>query len=97
MGHPHHDGAAALERRAMQAYRIACHADVACAKPGNVRVGGPAHGMTARDFLRSARVSAAPLACLGLGIGERVLATRVFPGSAALAPQGGLLRAAPAV
>ncbi len=29
-----------------------------------------------------------------LGIGERVLATRVFPGSAALAPQGGLLRAA---
>lgn len=73
MGHPHHDGAAALERRAMQAYRIACHADVACAKPGNVRVGGPAHGMTARDFLRSARVSAAPLACLGLGIGERVL------------------------
>ena len=29
-----------------------------------------------------------------LGIRERVLAARVFPGSAALAPQGGLLRAA---
>lgn len=73
MGHPHHEGAAELERRAACAYRQACHADVASAKPGNVSVGAPAHGMTARDFLRSARLSSAPISRLGLGIGERVL------------------------
>lgn len=73
MGHPHHEGAADLERRAMRAYREACRVDVAYPKPGNVSVRAPAHGMTARDFLRSARVSAAPISRLGLGIGERVL------------------------
>ena len=66
-------GLQALERRAAAAYLRACRADVLHAKPGNVSRAAPAHGMTAQDFLRSARVSAAPMCDLALGVGERVL------------------------
>ena len=66
-------GLQALERRAAAAYLRACRADVMHAKPGNVSRAAPAHGMTAQDFLRSARVSAAPMCDLALGVGERVL------------------------
>lgn len=66
-------GLLALERGAMAAYLGACRADVVHAKPGNVSRAAPAHGMTAQDFLRSARVSAPPMCRLALGVGERVL------------------------
>ncbi|MCC7121558.1 MAG: triphosphoribosyl-dephospho-CoA synthase [Gammaproteobacteria bacterium] len=53
-------------------YREACRFDVLAAKPGNVSLDSPGHGMEARDFLLSARVSAAPL-CAGVcGVGAAV-------------------------
>jgi triphosphoribosyl-dephospho-CoA synthase len=38
-----------------QAFLAACELEVTALKPGNVRTGRPAHGMTAGDFIRSAR------------------------------------------
>lgn len=66
------------------------------------RVGGQWPGMRAQQLYQNRDIHATTdfravfkgLLAAHLGIGERVLATRVFPGSAALAPQGGLLRAA---
>ncbi|HEX7155564.1 MAG TPA: triphosphoribosyl-dephospho-CoA synthase, partial [Burkholderiaceae bacterium] len=40
--------------------------------PGNVRVGAPAHEMTADDFLRSARASAPAICAAGARVGVRV-------------------------
>ncbi len=51
----------------------ACELDVAALKPGNVRHGHPAHGMTADDFERSARACAPSLCAPGIRIGQRVL------------------------
>jgi triphosphoribosyl-dephospho-CoA synthase len=61
---------AALRR---QHYLAACELDVTALKPGNVRVGAPAHAMTADDFIRSAHVSAAALDQHGTSVGQRVL------------------------
>jgi len=66
------------------------------------RVGGQWPGMRPQQLYQNRDIHATTdfravfkgLLAAHLGIGERVLATRVFPGSAALAPQGGLLRAA---
>ena len=56
------------------AFRDACRFDVLSFKPGNVSFESPGHGMEAHDFLRSAAVSASPIADPTLGVGERVLA-----------------------
>ncbi|MGE3771807.1 MAG: triphosphoribosyl-dephospho-CoA synthase, partial [Gammaproteobacteria bacterium] len=53
-------------------YRAACRYDVLAAKPGNVSVDSPGHGMQARDFLLSARASAPPLCAGARGVGEAV-------------------------
>jgi triphosphoribosyl-dephospho-CoA synthase len=56
----------------MQAYRDACRFDVMTFKPGNVSIESAGHGMEARDFLRSAAVSAPWLGGEGLKVGERI-------------------------
>ncbi len=61
--------AAALER----IYREACEAELHAFKPGNVSLHSAGHGMTADDFLVSARVSAPALARPGAAVGQRVL------------------------
>jgi triphosphoribosyl-dephospho-CoA synthase len=57
-----------------QHFLAACELDVTSLKPGNVRVGAPAHGMDADDFVRSAQASAAALDQSGASVGRRVLA-----------------------
>jgi triphosphoribosyl-dephospho-CoA synthase len=54
-------------------YREACRFDVIARKPGNVSLDHPAHGMTARDFLTSARVTA-PIVAAATGVGAGVRA-----------------------
>lgn len=55
-------------------YRDACRFDVLAAKPGNVSVTAPGHGMSARDFLVSARVTAPLVARPGMGVGTAIRA-----------------------
>ena len=55
------------------ALRRCMEAEVRAFKPGNVSLDSPGHGMTARDFLASAEVSAPILARPGKGLGGRVL------------------------
>lgn len=66
-------GARSLEPAVVAAcYREACRFDVLALKPGNVSLDAAGHGMDARDFLVSARVSADPL-CRGVrGVGAAV-------------------------
>jgi triphosphoribosyl-dephospho-CoA synthase len=54
-------------------FLAACELDVTALKPGNVRVGVPAHGMDADDFLRSAQACAPALGQRGASVGQRVL------------------------
>jgi triphosphoribosyl-dephospho-CoA synthase len=56
-----------------QHFLAACELDVIALKPGNVRIGAPAHGMQADDFLRSARACAPALGQRGASVGRRVL------------------------
>lgn len=56
-----------------KAFLEACELDVAALKPGNVRLGHPAHGMRAQDFLDSARACAPDVCEEGAPIGLRVL------------------------
>jgi triphosphoribosyl-dephospho-CoA synthase len=53
-------------------YRDACRFDVLAAKPGNVSITAAGHGMTARDFLASARVTAPLIARTGAGVGTAI-------------------------
>jgi triphosphoribosyl-dephospho-CoA synthase len=53
-------------------YRDACRFDVLAAKPGNVSITAAGHGMTARDFLASARVTAPLVARRGAGVGTAI-------------------------
>jgi triphosphoribosyl-dephospho-CoA synthase len=55
-----------------RAYRAACLLELRALKPGNVHRHAAGHGMTVDDFMRSAEVSAAPLAAPGRGVGERI-------------------------
>jgi triphosphoribosyl-dephospho-CoA synthase len=55
------------------AFLAACELDVAALKPGNVRRGHPAHGMTAQDFIASARACAPDLCRQGASVGLRVM------------------------
>jgi len=59
---------------ARQHFLAACELDVTALKPGNVRVGVPAHGMSADDFIRTAHASAPALGECGTSVGQRVLA-----------------------
>jgi triphosphoribosyl-dephospho-CoA synthase len=51
----------------------ACELDVIALKPGNVRIGQGAHGMSAQDFVDSARACAPALCQSGASLGQRVL------------------------
>ena len=70
--------------RVERALRAACIAELRIAKPGNVSAASPGHGMTARDFIVSARAAAPTLAANARGVGERILsaieATRTVVG-----------------
>jgi triphosphoribosyl-dephospho-CoA synthase len=57
---------------ARRAFLWACALDVAVRKPGNVSVAAPGHGMTAAQFIASARAAAAPLFARGAAVGERI-------------------------
>jgi len=62
-----------VERITQRCFLAACELDVTALKPGNVRIDAPAHGMSADDFLRSARACAPALARRGTRVGERLL------------------------
>jgi triphosphoribosyl-dephospho-CoA synthase len=55
------------------AYRSACMGELQALKPGNVHVFADGHGMTIEDFIKSADVTAAPVANDALSVGERIL------------------------
>jgi triphosphoribosyl-dephospho-CoA synthase len=59
--------------RVRNGFLAACELDVAALKPGNVRRGHPAHGMSAEDFIASARACAPDLCEEGAPVGRRVL------------------------
>jgi triphosphoribosyl-dephospho-CoA synthase len=67
-------GQAALVAQVAQAIESACQAEVSAFKPGNVSLTSSGHGMSAEQFLLSARAIAAPMAKMGLSVGERILA-----------------------
>jgi triphosphoribosyl-dephospho-CoA synthase len=54
------------------AYRQACLSELDALKPGNVHRFSDGHGMTLKDFITSANVSADPLTVPELGLGERI-------------------------
>ncbi|MPW18051.1 triphosphoribosyl-dephospho-CoA synthase [Paraburkholderia sp. CNPSo 3157] len=54
------------------AFVWACSLDVLCAKPGNVSIQTPGHGMTARHFIASAKASRDAIAARGAPVGERI-------------------------
>jgi triphosphoribosyl-dephospho-CoA synthase len=56
-----------------RAFIEACELDVAALKPGNVRHGQPANGMSAQDFIDSAQACAPAVCESGAPIGQRVL------------------------
>jgi triphosphoribosyl-dephospho-CoA synthase len=60
-------------RRLAAAVRWACEVEVRAAKPGNVSVHSPGHGMRAQDFLASAGAIAGPIAAPDAGVGQRIL------------------------
>ena len=61
-----------MTERARQAFLRACELDVAVRKPGNVSLVSPGHGMTAVQFIASARAAAAPLFATGARVGQRI-------------------------
>ena len=54
------------------AFIEACLAELDALKPGNVHRFAPGHGMSFNDFIRSAEVSAGPIASSGARVGIRV-------------------------
>ena len=66
------DSAAALAK-ARAAFLRACRLDVETAKPGNVSIDNPGHGMTAAQFIASANAAAAALFTPGARVGTRIL------------------------
>ncbi|MCO5064499.1 MAG: triphosphoribosyl-dephospho-CoA synthase [Rhizobiaceae bacterium] len=55
------------------AFVYACEQEIDALKPGNVHRFAGGHGMSAQDFLTSARVSAAPMSDPALPVGRRIL------------------------
>ena len=58
--------------KAKAAFLRACRLDVETAKPGNVSVGNPGHGMTAPQFIASADAAADALFERGATVGTRI-------------------------
>jgi triphosphoribosyl-dephospho-CoA synthase len=56
----------------IEAFVWACTLDVAVPKPGNVSAASPGHGMTAHQFIASARAAAGPLCEPGAAVGRRI-------------------------
>lgn len=56
------------------AFERACLLELDALKPGNVHAYAGGHGMTVRDFRRSAKVAGAAIARGGLSVGERIAA-----------------------
>jgi len=73
--------ASELSKKLSNAYKAACLAELEALKPGNVHVFADGHGMSIRDFIKSADVTAEIIAQPNLTVGERILqavkATRV--------------------
>lgn len=69
---PHPEPAAGRSGWIAAAFHAACAWDVLAAKPGNVSLASPGHGMAARDFLASAAACAAPLTRPGAPVGARI-------------------------
>ena len=64
----------ALSREHIRAaYEEACRLEIEALKPGNVHLFADGHGMTAEQFLLSARASAGPLTDPDLPVGRRIL------------------------
>jgi triphosphoribosyl-dephospho-CoA synthase len=64
-----------LEHAALRdAFLRACRIELEALKPGNVHIYADGHGMTVRDFLRSAEAAAAPLCTPGASVGVRIRA-----------------------
>jgi len=63
-----------ITRSVADAVQWACRLDVQAAKPGNVSLASPGHGMHAEDFLASAEAIAAPLSEPRRKVGERIAA-----------------------
>ena len=62
-----------VDRAALKAaVRRACELDVKAFKPGNVSIDSPGFGMSAANFLASAKAIAAPITTPGLSVGERI-------------------------
>ena len=61
-----------VTQRARDCFLRACELDVAVRKPGNVSRVSPGHGMTAEDFIASARAAAGPLFEPGASVGARI-------------------------
>lgn len=59
-------------KRVADAYLQACRLELEALKPGNVSVHAGGHGMTAEDFILSARYSVGPLADFSQGLGRRI-------------------------
>lgn len=59
---------------AAQAYRASCIGELQALKPGNVHLFADGHGMTIRDFIKSADASAAVIAQPDLTLGQRIYA-----------------------
>lgn len=60
-------------RRIRAAYEDACRREIEALKPGNVHLFADGHGMSADQFMTSARVSSPPLTDPDLSVGRRVL------------------------
>ncbi len=63
-----------LDTRVSRAVWRACVEEVVAMNPGNVSIYSSGHGMTAEDFLASARAAAGAIGGTTRGVGERVLA-----------------------
>ncbi|MSR14649.1 MAG: triphosphoribosyl-dephospho-CoA synthase [Gammaproteobacteria bacterium] len=61
-------------REAAAAFRMACRYDVLADKPGNVSFEAAGHGMSAAEFLLSAKVAADPATDIEQGLGQSILA-----------------------
>lgn len=55
------------------AFRAACGDEIEAPKPGNVHIFSAGHGMTAENFLASAKAAAGPLSVPGARVGGRIL------------------------
>jgi triphosphoribosyl-dephospho-CoA synthase len=55
-----------------EAFIASCRDEIEAPKPGNVHIFSEGHGMTAKDFLRSAEAAAGPLCASSAPVGARI-------------------------